>query len=401
METAERKHAVLSASGASRWLNCTPSARLEESARTAGSDDGSVYAQEGTLAHELSEAVLRHMTSDTQRTEFEASQDFIDRCNAMPTDMDVTVETLLDGSMPYIEYVTQQLSAAQADGFGALLLEHKLDLTDYAPESFGTGDAIIVSSDHIEIIDLKYGRGVRVSAVDNSQLKLYGLGAVAALKGIFEFETVTMTIVQPRVDNIASVTMSVAELIEWGETVVKPTAEKAFAGLGECKTGSWCKWCRVFNRCAMMGAIAESHVGEDPRLLTDDELVAIYKRADLINGWLDSVEAYIQGQALSGRKFNGLKLVETKTMRKWYDEDAVKSVLTSQFNLPLSEITNTKLKGITDIEKKVGKKAFAATLADHLVKPKGAPTLVPSDDPRPEIELNTAEQIFASVIEEE
>ena len=400
METAERKHAVLSASGASRWLNCTPSARLEEDARTTGSDDGSIYAQEGTLAHELSEAVLRHMTGEASHTEFEASQDFIYRCNAMPADMDVTVETLLDGSMPYIEYVIQQLSASQANGYGALLLEQRLDLTDYAPESFGTGDAIIISADSIEIIDLKYGKGVRVSAVDNPQLKLYGLGAVAALKGIFEFETVTMTIVQPRVDNIASVTMSVAELIEWGETVVKPTAEKAFAGLGECKTGSWCKWCRVFNRCAMMGATAEERVSRDPKLLTDDELVTIYKRADLINGWLDSVEAYIQGQARSGRKFEGLKLVEAKTMRKWYDEDVVKSVLTDSFGLGLSDICNTKLKGITDIEKKIGKKPFAEYLVPHLVKPKGAPTLVPSDDPRREIEINTAEHVFASAVEE-
>ena len=399
----DRKHALLSASGASRWLNCTPSARLEDGERTEADDEGSIYAQEGTLAHELAENVLRYITEQDRHVsmpDYATSAEFVAKAEAMPAEMGITVEGLLEGIDPYVNYVLEQLETAEMAGYGKLLLEQKLDLTYFAPESFGTGDAVILSNNSIEIIDLKYGKGVRVYAKDNSQLKLYGLGAVMMLDGIAEFDTVTMTIVQPRLDNITSVTLTVQELLDWGNEFVKPRALQAFAGEGECNTGDWCKWCKVFHKCRAMQDTASVFSAVEPVTLSDAELVEMYNKRKLVASWLDSVESYLEREALQGRKFEGLKLVEGRSVRKWADETAVIAKL-SELGKTEQDAYNVKLKGIGDIEKLVGKKVFASDFTSLLTKPAGAPTLVPDADPRPELEINSAEQVFASAVEEE
>lgn len=399
----DRKHALLSASGASRWLNCTPSARLEDGERTEADDAGSIYAQEGTLAHELAENVLRYITEQDRHVsmpDYALSAEFVAKVESMPGEMGVTVEGLNEGIDPYVNYVLEQLETAEMAGYGKLLLEQKLDLTYFAPESFGTGDAVILSNNSIEIIDLKYGKGVRVYAKDNSQLKLYGLGAVMMLDGIAEFDTVTMTIVQPRLDNITSVTLTVQELLDWGSEFVKPRALQAFAGEGECNTGDWCKWCKVFHKCRAMQDTASVFSSVEPVTLSDAELVEMYNKRKLVASWLDSVESYLEREALQGRKFEGLKLVEGRSVRKWADEIAVIAKL-SELSKTEQDAYNVKLKGIGDIEKLVGKKVFASDFTSLLTKPAGAPTLVPDADPRPELEINSAEQVFASAVEEE
>ena len=399
----DRKHALLSASGASRWLNCTPSARLEDGERTEADDAGSIYAQEGTLAHELAENVLRYITEQDRHVampDYALSAEFVAKVESMPGEIGVTVEGLNEGIDPYVNYVLEQLETAEMAGYGKLLLEQKLDLTYFAPESFGTGDAVILSNNSIEIIDLKYGKGVRVYAKDNSQLKLYGLGAVMMLDGIAEFDTVTMTIVQPRLDNITSVTLTVQELLEWGNEFVKPRALQAFAGEGECNTGDWCKWCKVFHKCRAMQDTASVFSAVEPVTLSDAELVEMYNKRKLVASWLDSIESYLEREALQGRKFEGLKLVEGRSVRKWADEIAVIAKL-SELGKTEQDAYNVKLKGIGDIEKLVGKKVFASDFTSLLTKPAGAPTLVPDADPRPELEINSAEQVFASAVEEE
>lgn len=399
----DRKHALLSASGASRWLNCTPSARLEDGERTEADDEGSIYAQEGTLAHELAEDVLRYITGQDRHIampDYVLSAEFVAKVESMPGEMGVTVEGLNEGIDPYINYVLEQLETPETAGYGKLLLEQKLDLTYFAPESFGTGDAIILSNNSIEIIDLKYGKGVRVYAKDNSQLKLYGLGAVMMLDGIAEFDTVTMTILQPRLDNITSVTLTVQELLEWGNEFVKPRALQAFAGEGEFNTGDWCRWCKVFHKCRAVQDTASVFSAVEPVTLSDAELVEMYNKRKLVASWLDSVESYLEREALQGRKFEGLKLVEGRSLRKWADETAVITKL-SELGKTEQDAYNVKLKGIGDIEKLVGKKVFASDFTSLLTKPAGAPTLVPDADPRPELEINSAEQVFASAVEEE
>ena len=399
----DRKHALLSASGASRWLNCTPSARLEDGERIEADGAGSIYAQEGTLAHELAENVLRYITEQDRHVampDYALSAEFVAKVESMPGEMGVTVEGLNEGIDPYVNYVLEQLETAEMAGYGKLLLEQKLDLTYFAPESFGTGDAVILSNNSIEIIDLKYGKGVRVYAKDNSQLKLYGLGAVMMLDGIAEFDTVTMTIVQPRLDNITSVTLTVQELLEWGNEFVKPRALQAFAGEGECNTGDWCKWCKVFHKCRAMQDTASVFSAVEPVTLSDAELVEMYNKRKLVASWLDSVESYLEREALQGRKFEGLKLVEGRSVRKWADEIAVIAKL-SELGKTEQDAYNVKLKGIGDIEKLVGKRVFASDFTSLLTKPAGAPTLVPDADPRPELEINSAEQVFASAAEEE
>lgn len=389
---SERSHALLSASGASRWINCTPSAKLEDE---YGERKTSVYAQEGTLAHELAELYIRHdVLHNIEEPDFER------RLEEIMSD-EMFSEEMLDVIPTYTDYCAAQLNVAKTNSPYAIMeIEQKLDLTKFVPESFGTADCIIANDGTLEIIDLKYGKGVHVYADWNKQLMLYGLGALQEYSTMFDITNVRLTIVQPRIDNISSWEISFDELNNWAENELKPKAQLAFSGKGELNAGDWCKFCAVRNQCRKLYEqqmeIAK-HEFADPALLTDDEIADIVRRTPKLIDWANSVAEYAQEKAINENKqWPGLKLVEGISRRKWIDEDQASDTIFARCpELSEDEIFNMKLKPITAIEKIVGKKRFAEILGDIVVKPQGKPTLVPSEDKRPAMGYTQAQLDFA------
>lgn len=387
---AQRAHALLSASGAHRWLNCTPSAKLEEA---YGERKSSPYAAEGTLAHELSELYLKHDVLKTMWTdEFMAELDKVMAHELFNDEM-------LDVIPIYTDYCRDQYNEAlQNSIFSVMEIEQKLDLTEYIPESFGTADCVIISDGVMEVIDLKYGKGVPVYADYNPQLMLYGLGALNKYDFMYEIESVKLTVVQPRLNNISSFLISVEELRTWANDVLKPQAELAFSGEGELNAGEWCKFCAVKNKCR---ALYEKQIElakyefKEPKLLSDEEIADILGRIPQLVEWANSVSEYAKDEAVNhGKAWPGFKLVEGRSIRKWSDEDSAAKAILSIPGVSEDQVYNTKLKGISDIEKLVGKKLFAEKLSEVVVKPQGAPTLVPESDKRPAMGISQAIKDF-------
>lgn len=388
---SERAHALLSASGASRWLNCTPSARLEEE---YGECKSSAYAKEGTLAHELSELYLRmdalHSISDPQ---FEADLEKL-------MSNELFSEEMLEVIPVYTDYCVEQLIEAQTENPLAVMeIEQKLDLTDFIPESYGTADCVIINDDLLEVIDLKYGKGVPVYAEWNKQLMLYGLGALQKYDTMYDISEIRLTIVQPRINNISTWQISVEELRKWAEEELRPKASLAFKGEGELCAGDWCRFCAVKNRCRKLYEqqleIAQYEFA-NPELLTDDEIVDIVKRTPKLIEWANSIAEYAQTKAINENKqWPGLKLVEGISRRKWVDEDQASNTIFARCpELTEDDVFNMKLKPITAIEKVIGKKRFTEVLSDIVIKPQGKPTLVSVEDKRPAIGYETAQTDF-------
>lgn len=387
----ERGHALLSASGANRWINCPPSARLEEQ---YGEKTTSVYAQEGTLAHEIAELYIRHdVLNNISEQEFNDSLE-----NIMSNEL--FNPEMLDMVQIYVDYVSGEANAAREENALAILeIEQQLDLTEYVPESFGTADSTIINDAIMEVIDLKYGKGVPVYATHNKQLMLYGLGALRKYDTLFDIETVRLTIVQPRINNISSWDISVEELLNWAVNELKPIAEQAFNGGGEVKPGEWCKFCSIKNKCKSLAdkqlELAKYEFA-DPELMTDEEIADVLTRINQLVEWANSVQEYALKQAVENNKiWPGFKLVEGISRRKWIDEDKVAEAIFSKIpEASEDDVYSMKLKSITDIEKLYGKKRVAELLSDVIIKPQGKPTLVPNSDKRSAIGIEDAIQDF-------
>lgn len=384
----ERAHARLSVSGSHKWLSCPPSALLEERFPDSG---GTEFTREGTLAHELAE--LRLYTSGVAERGGGYSEEKETKIKA---DSQYSQE-MEDYVEAYVRFVDELFTEAKAKTKDALLaVEAKLDLSAYIEDGFGTGDAVIIADGVLGVIDLKYGKGVRVSVVDNPQLKLYGLGALRAYDLAYDIHEVRLHIVQPRLDHIDSWAISADELRVWGETVVKPTAEMAFAGEGQQSAGEWCRWCKAAPRCKALAALAIEAAQKDfcdPSLLSDMELLDMHSKLDLITKWASTVSDYMLKEALKGKKWEGLKIVEGRSVRKWSDEEEVQATL-ANLSFDKDKYLITKLAGITVIEKLLGKKGFDLHLSALTVKPKGSPTLVHESDKRPEASYNSAIEDF-------
>lgn len=387
-EHSSRSHALLAASRASRWMNCPPSARLEEKMDESAP---SKYAEEGTLAHEIAEVMLRGrfrlLPADDCTKE-------VRRLKKNPLYSD-EMKTYLD---VYLDYVTEQYRVAiQSTPDAVISLEERLDFSRWVEQGFGTGDAIVIADGVMEVIDLKYGKGVEVFAEKNPQLMLYGLGALEAFDMLFGIKTVKLTIVQPRQERIDSWSISAEDLYIWGDEEVKPKAALAYEGKGEMKCGHWCKWCRVKPLCAKM---AETNLDlakdefKEPQLLSDDRLVEVFTQLPMLKDWAESVAEYLLKQALAGKEVPGYKVVEGRTQRKWADEAQVREILSVDHDP--SEFMVTKLAGIPAIEKLL-KKDFQPLLGDLVVIPQGIPTLVPLSDKRPAMNgLSQAKAEFSS-----
>lgn len=384
---SERTHALLSASGASRWLNCTPSAKLEDE---YGEKSTSSYAKEGTLAHELSELYIKHDILNSI-----SDADFNEKFEEIISN-ELFSDEMLEMVPIYVDYCSDEFNAALSQNqLATLEIEQRLDLTEYVPESFGTADCVIINDDTIEVIDLKYGKGVPVYAQHNNQGMLYALGALRKYDTMYDIKKVKITIVQPRINNISTWEISVDELLDWAYTTLKPKAELAFKGEGELVAGDWCKFCSVKNKCRALYEeqlqIAKYDFSE-PDLLTDDEISDILLRAPKFIEWVNSITEYAQKRAIENNKiWPGFKLVAGVSRRKWADENVVTDTIFARFpEATEDQIFNTKLKTISEIEKTFGKKRVTELLNDVIIKPEGKPTLVPDSDKRPALGLEDA-----------
>lgn len=377
---AERAHALLSASKASQWLNCPPSAKLQEDIP----DKKSEYAEYGTVGHELAELKLRRLLIPCNSTERDRIDKAIREIKANPH-YDAEMENAVQ---VYVDLVQERFMEAKSRSEDAIvLLEDRLDYTGWVPEGYGTVDVVLIADGVLEVIDLKLGKGVPVSAHGNPQMRLYALGALSAWCYLYSINEVRMTIVQPRLNNISTDTMPLDELIEWAETVVKPAAKLAYAGEGEFKAGDHCRWCKVKGNCrarADANMEALKYEFRDPALLSNEEIGSILFVAEQLKSWAKDVEDYAFEQALKGEKIPQWKLVEGRSNRAITDKAAAKDVLIKA-GFAEAEILKQELLGIGELEKRIGKKEFGALLGDLVVKPPGRPTLVPETDKRPEI----------------
>lgn len=378
-------HARLSASSAARWLNCPPSVRLCEQFP----DSGSQYAEEGTFAHALAELFLRYNNSEITKRQFNA------RLKKMQEDPWYSKE-MEEYITSYAGLVWEELNEARAscpDAFA--LFEQKVDFSRYVPDGFGTADVTIISDDTLQVIDLKYGKGVEVSAKGNPQLRLYGIGAYLEHSLLYDIQKVKMTIIQPRISNLSTEEISVDDLLSWAEDYVKPRAELAAAGKGDLKVGDHCRFCKAFAVCKAQRdyqmELAQMDFAE-PDLLDDEEISEVLSRVDGLVKWAEAVKDYAFHMALDEHvKFDGWKLVEGRSVRKYTDISKIEEILANNGYAPMDIYKPKELKGITEMTKLLGSKTFDDLLKDYVVKPPGKPVLVPESDKRPE--LNTVEQM--------
>lgn len=367
-------HAILSASSSDRWLHCPPSARLCESYDDKGSD----YAAEGTDAHALCEYNLRRALG------VEAAD---------PTEnLTWFNEEMSDCAKGYAAYVLEQVEAAkQSCADPVVLIEQRVDFSRWVESGFGTADCIIIADGTLQVIDYKHGLGVLVDATENPQMQCYALGALELFDGIYDIDSVRMTIYQPRRDNVSTYELSKNALYRWANEVLKPTADLAFVGEGNFLCGEWCGFCKAKHDCRARADANMELARYDfklPPLLTDEEVEEILTRVDDLVAWASDIKDYALQQAISGKEWHGYKLVEGRSNRK-YTNDALVAAAVERIGIDPYE---RKLLGVTAMQKLLGKSRFDEILAAYIEKPQGKPTLVPESDKRPA--MNTAKNDF-------
>jgi len=367
-------HAFLSASASHRWLACPPSAKASADIK----DTPSPYAQQGTDAHALCEykvlsALGKNIQDPTSTLEFYDGER--EGCTE-----------------EYRNYVMEQYEDAKKHCTDPLILiEQRLNFSRWVPDGFGTGDCVIVADDVLHIIDFKYGLGVLVEAEGNPQMRCYALGALDLYDGIYDINTVKMTIFQPRRSNVSTCSMSKDDLLSWADTVLAPTAKLAYEGGGEYSAGEHCQFCKIKASCRKR---AEENLKmarydfEMPAHLTDTEISAILTQADELVSWANDIKEYALKRALSGTEYAGFKVVEGKSNRRFTDEEAVAFIVKDNGFNPYEQ----KLLGVTAMTSLLGKKRFEELLSGLIAKPPGKPTLVPLSDKRPT--MSTAKDDF-------
>lgn len=377
-------HAILSASGAKRWMACPPSARLEEKLHDRFGEQSSPFAAEGTKAHSLAELKLLREKGRLGDVDGINQFNYDARRKALgdiPKEMDAATDLYAD------IIIEKYLSARKVSPDAKLMLEQRLDFSKWVPHGFGTGDAVIVSDAILDVSDLKYGKGVRVDAKENPQARCYGLGAIDAFGDLYGFQTVRNTIIQPRLDHITEEQLSRTELLDWADAELTPKAQLAWAGDGEFHPGEHCKFCAARAICYARAAQAMQlfkHGMDAPAVLPDSEIPQMLAMADDAIAWLGELKSYALRQALKGQKWPGYKLVRGKRPRRaWADEEAAREQLIRAGYRP-EQFEEHKLKSAAQVEKEIGKQASDVLLKGLIVQGEGALTLVPETDGRPE-----------------
>lgn len=374
-------HAILSASGAHRWLNCNKSARLE----LEFENQESSAAAQGTAAHNLCEHKLRRALNIRSKRPVSEFND----------------DEMEEHSDAYVGYVLEQLEEVKKTCKDPLILiEERLDFSSYVPEGFGTGDTVIIGDKSLHIIDMKYGQGILVFAEENPQMKLYALGALEAYESLYDIEEVTLHIFQPRRENVSDWTISVDDLKKWAENDLKPKAKLAFEGKGEYIPGDWCTFCRAAVKCRARAEeklrLAQSEF-KLPPLLSDTEIEEILSKLSDLTKWANEIMAYATDAAVNhGKEWSGFKVVEGRSNRKYKDEDKVADVAKAN---GYKDIYRQSLITLTEMERLMGKTKFKEVLGDLIIKPKGKPTLVPLSDKRQALNVSSAKTEFNKITE--
>lgn len=366
----DRNHALLSASGASRWMKCNPSARLED----MFPDCSSEYAEEGTLAHEISELKLTKYLKTMSLRTFNSKMKKLKSHKLYKPEMENYTDV-------YVDNIKELLMSF--DKPGTAEIEKKVDFSEYVPEGFGTCDFVTVDNETLYIRDLKYGRGVPVSAQDNPQLMLYSLGAYLEFSLFKDIENINMGIIQPRLDIVSIFEISADKLMKWAENEVKPNAEKAFKGEGDFKVGQ-CTFCRAKALCrarAEANMSLETEMKLKGNILSNEEMGEILNRARDIVKWVKDIENYCQQAILRGEYVLGWKVVEGRSVRAFSDTEKAMEVLKEK-GVAEELMYERKMLTLTQLEGVVGKKDFNEYVGDFIIKPKGKPTLVPESDKR-------------------
>ncbi len=392
-KAAPAQHAYLSASSAERWINCPGSARLA----ALYPERQSAVTEEGRLAHEVAAVLIAGTVGDLTDAELNAELDKlrpeVDAFYAEHTDMTGSFDVMRKILEPYADYVAEEFSEVRAaDRAAVIMTEKRVDFSKYVPEGFGTADVIIMGENRLKVIDLKYGKGVPVSAENNPQIRLYALGALNEFDGIYETTvdtTVKTVICQPRLDSVTEEELSAIMLIQWAKSVVRPAAlEASGPDAGFNPAGSWCvtHFCPAAGRCrARAEYVLEvgDYAIKDPGLLTDDELGEVLKRLDPLQTFAKKAADYAMSAILSGHPIRGWKVVEGRASRKYKDETQVAAaVKAAGYNEAL--IYERSLLGITKMTSLLGAKEFREVIedADLITISHGAPKLVPENDPR-------------------
>lgn len=387
-------HALLSPSAASRWLNCTPAPRLEADLP----DSASTYAAEGTLAHSVCELLARKKFTIVKPSAHNTALKKLKK-NALWDD------EMLTAAATYVENLLERYMSFPNKP--CIAFEVKVDITDYVPEAFGTCDCAMIGGEELIITDYKHGKGVPVSPQNNPQMMLYALGALKLYRPIYgdAIKRVSMYIDQPRLDSYSGHTMTVDELLAWGEITVKPKAALAHMGMGDFVPGDWCRFCRAKAQCrARAGAhtaledfkdallpTAENAAQAEqdgmggipaPPLLTDKEVGDLLKRGEALVEWYNSLKEYALGSLLNGKPIPGWKAVEGRSSREWSDQDkALEAILTAGH--PRELVYDTVPKTLAQLEKIIGKGPFAELAGAYIIKPPGKPALAVESDKRP------------------
>lgn len=382
------EHALLSASGAHRWLMCPPSAKLEQQFP----DAGSTYAAEGTLAHSIAELKVRKYFVEPM-----GPRKYANALKKLQGDP-LYQEEMLRHTDTYLDEIKR--IALSYPGKPYVAVEQRLDFSRWVPEGFGTGDCIVIGENQLNVIDFKYGKGVPVEAKDNPQMRLYALGALTRYSLYYDIRTVRMTIVQPRLDNICSEELSVEDLRLWADTVVKPTAAMAAKGEGGFYAGGWCRFCRARSQCKARAEHYTDLISEyelkDPALLTLAEIGAILGLAQHLQAWVSDLEEYALSQVLAGAEVPGWKAVEGRSVRQFSDQDAAFKALIGA-GVAEAMLYERKPVTLTAAEKIAGKALFAEACGPFVDKPPGKPTLARAGDKRPAItNKTTAAEAFGA-----
>ena len=375
-------HALLSPSSSHRWLKCTPSAVLE----TEFEDKSSSAAEEGTAFHALCEHKLKKALRRRSKRPVSA----------------FNTDEMEEHSDAYVEFVLEQLEKAkQTCSDPMVLIEQKVDLSEYVPASYGTADCLIVSDNNLHIIDAKYGVACYIEVAENTQLMCYGIAALNIYESLYDIKEVSLSIYQPRRENVQTWTVSVEELKNWAENELKPKAQMAAKGEGEYCAGEWCQFCRAAVKCRAR-AEEKLHIAQEefklPPLLTDSEIESILPTLPDITKWANEISAYALDMALKhGKEWSGFKVVEGRSNRKFSDEIAVATIAKEN---GYTDIYRQSLITLTEMEKLMGKNKFKEILGELVIKPHGKPTLVPVSDKRQAMNVSNAKNEFNEIMED-